>query len=189
MIFLPLSVNFSNIFFHLTKTSDAITYPKKILLLLYCHCQLNSAFPLFSSPSIIYLYSMYVNVAFPLRIAPLTYKVPAGAPASLVGRIVRAPLMGRSIYGLVMSTCSETEMPEMTIKKEIREIQAFYQSVMSSQAIAFIQWLADYYLTPVGTALRSCFFEKIAAIVTKKAEDQAEGTLSPEVLRPVTIQC
>ncbi len=129
---------------------------------------------------------MYVNVAFPLRISPLTYKAPAGAPVDLIGRIVRAPLMGRSIYGLVMSTC---EGAEMKIKKEIRDIQAIYQSVMSPQTIAFIQWLADYYISPVGTALRSTFFEEITAIVTKKAEEQAEATIRPESFRPVTIHC
>ncbi|MGO9015085.1 MAG: primosomal protein N' [Dissulfurispiraceae bacterium] len=113
---------------------------------------------------------MYVNVVFPLKIPPLTYKAPYGAPADLRGRIVRAPLMGRSIRGLVMST---SEKPEMLIKKDIREIQEIYQNVMSTSGIAFLQWLADYYLTPVGTALRSSFFEEIASIVTQGTEEQA----------------
>ena len=124
---------------------------------------------------------MYVNVVFPLKIPPLTYKAPDGAPPDLRGRIVRAPLMGRNILGLVMSTC---EKPEMLIKKDIREIREIYQNVMSSSAIAFLQWLADYYLTPVGTALRSSFFEEIASIVTKGTEDQAAagGPGNPPVI-------
>ncbi|MGO9105253.1 MAG: primosomal protein N' [Dissulfurispiraceae bacterium] len=109
-------------------------------------------------------------MVFPLKIPPLTYKAPYGAPADLRGRIVRAPLMGRSIRGLVMST---SEKPEMLIKKDIREIQEIYQNVMSTSGIAFLQWLADYYLTPVGTALRSSFFEEIASIVTQGTEEQA----------------
>ena len=124
---------------------------------------------------------MYVNVAFPLKIPPLTYKAPDGTQADLTGRIVRAPLMGRSILGLVMSTC---EKPEIPIKKEIREIQKIYQSVMSTSAISFLQWLADYYLTPVGTALRSSFFEEIASIATQGAEAQvtAGGQGKPAVI-------
>ncbi len=126
---------------------------------------------------------MYVNVAFPLKIPPLTYKAPDGAPADLTGRIVRAPLMGRNILGLVMSTC---EKPEMAIKKDIREVREIYQNVMSTSAIAFLQWLADYYLTPVGTALRSSFFEEIASIVTKGTEDQA-AAVGPG--KPVIVPC
>src|SRR5208337_613551 len=124
---------------------------------------------------------MYVNVAFPLKLPPLTYKAPDGAPSDLIGRIVRAPLMGRNICGLVMSTC---EKPEMLINKDIREIQAIYQSVMSTSAIAFLQWLADYYLTPVGIALRSSFFEGIASIVTQGTEEQpaAGGPAKPAII-------
>lgn len=105
---------------------------------------------------------MYVNVAFPLRIAPLTYKVPDGAPTDMVGRIVRAPLAGRSIPGLVMTTVGE---PESRISKKIREVQGIYQPVFSAYSVAFLQWLADYYLAPVGMALRSSFFEEISGIV------------------------
>src|SRR5208283_1946595 len=126
---------------------------------------------------------MYVNVAFPLKIPPLTYKAPYGAPADLRGRIVRAPLMGRSIRGLVMST---SEKPEMLIKKDIRDIQEIYQNVMSTRAIAFLQWLADYYLTPAGTALRSSFFEEIASIVTQGTAEQAAAG-GPE--KPAIIPC
>ncbi|HXW69483.1 MAG TPA: hypothetical protein VEJ88_07715, partial [Dissulfurispiraceae bacterium] len=113
---------------------------------------------------------MYVNVAFPLKLPLLTYKTPEGPPVEVIGRIVRAPLMGRSILGLVMSTC---EKPEDVIKDDIREIQEIYQKVVPPSAIAFLQWLADYYLTPVGLALRSSFFEEIASIVTQGTEDQA----------------
>src|SRR5208337_2963409 len=107
---------------------------------------------------------MYVNVVFPLRMSLLTYKVPDGAPPDLEGRIVKAPVMRRSIYGLAISTCEE---PELSIKREIREIQAIYQNVMSARGILFLKWLADYYLAPIGTALRSSFFEEIVSIVTQ----------------------
>src|SRR5208283_4647247 len=126
---------------------------------------------------------MYVNVAFPLKIPPLTYKAPDDAPVDLIGRIVLAPLMGRNIRGLVMSTC---ENPEMLIKKDIREVQKIYRSVMSTSALAFLQWLADYYLTPVGIALRSSFFEEIASIVTQGAEEQPAAG-GPE--KPAIILC
>ncbi len=124
---------------------------------------------------------MYVNVAFPLKIPPLTYKAPDGAPADLRGRIVRAPLMGRNILGLVMSTC---EKPEVLIKKNIRELREIYRNVMSAGAIAFLQWLSDYYLTPVGTALRSSFFEEISSIVTQGTEEPAAGGREGPALIP-----
>jgi primosomal protein N' (replication factor Y) len=127
---------------------------------------------------------MYVNVAFPLRMPPLTYKVPSGAPYDMCGRIVKAPLMGRSIFGLVMSSCEE---PDMLIKKEIREVQKIYRIVMSARAIAFLQWLADYYLTPVGIALRCSFFEEIAAHATKGAE--VTGDMENESVKHATILC
>src|SRR5208283_1904030 len=126
---------------------------------------------------------MYVNVAFPLKIPPLTYKAPDGAPADLIGRIVRAPLMGRNIRGLVMST---SDKPEALIKKDIREIREIYQNVMSTSAIAFLQWLADYYLTPVGIALRSSFFELIASIVAQGIEVQAASVLQG---KPAVTPC
>ncbi len=133
---------------------------------------------------------MYVNVAFPLKIPPLTYKTPDGAPADLRGRIVRAPLMGRNISGLVVSTCEE---PEMLIKKDIRMVREIYQNVMSASAVAFLQWLADYYLTPVGLALRSSFFEEIASIVTnaKGTRDRGLGTSgqSPESCYQSPVPC
>lgn len=107
---------------------------------------------------------MYVNVAFPLRMKPLTYKLPEGSPADMAGRIVRAPLMGKSIAGLVMGAVEE---PEMKIRKKVKEIHCIYQCIFSATALAFLQWLADYYLSPVGTALRSSFFDDIAADVVR----------------------
>ncbi|MBF0559054.1 MAG: primosomal protein N' [Nitrospirae bacterium] len=107
-------------------------------------------------------------MAFPLKMPLLTYELPSGAPSDMTGRIVRAPLIGRSIAGLVVNTCNE---PEVTLKKNIKAVQNIYKRVMSSSAIAFHQWLADYYLSPVGNALRSGFFDEIAAHVIRGPED------------------
>ncbi len=101
----------------------------------------------------------------------------------MAGRIVLAPLMGRNIRGLVMSTC---DIPEVLIKKDIREIREIYKRVMSASAIAFLQWLADYYLAPVGTALRSSFFEVMASIVAKGVEEQSTAVLPG---KPALIPC
>ena len=122
---------------------------------------------------------MYVNVAFPLKMPVLTYRAPDSAPPDMAGRIVQAPLMGRNIYGLVMSICGE---PEMQIKKKIMEVRNIYQCVMSAPAISFLQWLADYYLTPVGTALRSSFFEEIAAALTKGPESEGPHSRKSGIL-------
>lgn len=84
------------------------------------------------------------------------------------GRIVQAPLIGRSVAGLVMSTSGE---PEAALKKSIKEVREIHRCVMSGSTITFQQWLADYYLCPVGTALRSGFFEELAACAIKGSED------------------
>jgi len=118
---------------------------------------------------------MYVNVAFPLKVPLLTYILPSGAPEDMRGRIVRAPLGGRSLAGLVMSTSTE---PEAKLKKNMREVQEIYQHVMTASAIAFQRWLADYYLSTVGTALRSSFFEEISDCVIKEIEAGKMGASS-----------
>lgn len=88
------------------------------------------------------------------------------------GRIVHAPLIGRSVAGLVISTSDE---PEAALKKRIKEVREIYRCVMSDSAINFLQWLADYYLCPVGTALRSGFFEELAACAIKGSEKDGAG--------------
>ncbi|MCL5061775.1 MAG: primosomal protein N' [Nitrospiraceae bacterium] len=126
---------------------------------------------------------MYADVVFPLKLSPLTYKVPEDAPHDLKGRIVKTPLMGRSHYGLVVSVANESEIRD---KKNIKEIQSIHQHFASDSNISFLKWLAEYYLTPMGIALKSSFFEE--AVVTLSDEgsrgqaDKGSSNLNPRTL-------
>ncbi len=100
---------------------------------------------------------MYADVVFPLKLPPLTYKVPEDAPHDLKGRIINAPLMGRNHYGLVVSVTNESQLEK---KKNIKEIQGIHHVFASESTLSFLRWLSDYYLAPMGIALKSSFFEE-----------------------------
>ncbi|MEW5744353.1 MAG: primosomal protein N' [Nitrospirota bacterium] len=106
------------------------------------------------------LKGMYVDVAFPLKLPPLTYKVSSDVPADLRGRLVTAPLMGKPAQGVIIGPAGEPDFPG---HKEIKEIGQISQRVVSEQMIAFLKWLSGYYLMPLGTALKSSFFEESVA--------------------------
>ncbi|MCL4491803.1 MAG: primosomal protein N' [Nitrospirae bacterium] len=107
---------------------------------------------------------MYVDVVFPLKIPPLTYRIPADMPRDLKGRIVKAPLMGRSSYGLIVDVFNKADGP---FKKGMKEIQSVHQQCASGTDLQFLKWLSHYYTTPMGIALKSCFFEEIVAALKK----------------------
>lgn len=110
---------------------------------------------------------MYADVVFPLKLPPLTYKVPANAPYDLKGKIVKAPLMGKSRYGLVVSV---TDSPNIGNGKNIREVESVHQRFASESTLSFLKWLSDYYLTPMGTALNSSFFEETIKTVVSNQQ-------------------
>src|SRR5512147_2892595 len=109
---------------------------------------------------------MFVDVIFPLRLSPLTYKVPADVvidPSDLKGRIVRAPLMNRRHFGVVVDV-RETADPST---RGIKEILSVHDAFASGTFLQFLKWLAEYYLTPMGLALKSSFFNEAVADMTE----------------------
>lgn len=122
---------------------------------------------------------MYADVVFPLKLPPLTYKVPEDAPHDLKGRIIKAPLMAKSHYGLVVSVTNESWLEK---KKNIKEIQTIHQHFASESTLSFLKWLSDYYLTPLGIALKSSFFEEaVNACVMRQCVESRAST--PDVQR------
>lgn len=103
---------------------------------------------------------MYADVVFPLKLPPLTYKVPPGMPPDLKGRIVQAPLRGRAAYGLVVGVYGEEEN---TVRRELKELRNVHRVFANEQAVQFLKWLSSYYITPIGLALKSSFFEEALA--------------------------
>ncbi|GER94260.1 primosomal protein N' [hot springs metagenome] len=107
---------------------------------------------------------MYADVVFPFKLSPLTYKVPEDAPDNLKGRIVKAPLMGKGHYGLIVSARNESLLEK---KKNIKMIQEIHHHFASESTLSFMKWLSDYYLSPMGIALKSIFFEEAVNICVK----------------------
>ena len=99
---------------------------------------------------------MYADVAFPIKLPPLTYKLPVVAPPDMEGRIVKALLMGKSRYGLIVAV---TDNPDFK-GKDIKAVQDIRHHFVSGNGIKFLKWISDYYLAPIGIALKSGFFEE-----------------------------
>jgi primosomal protein N' (replication factor Y) len=97
---------------------------------------------------------MFVDVAFPLNLSPLTYRLTEKGVVELKGRIVRAPVKGRDLYGLILNEVSSKEL------KDVKEIRSIHETFVSRSYISLIEWLSDYYLNPLGNVLRSLFFEE-----------------------------
>ncbi|TAN42564.1 MAG: primosomal protein N' [Nitrospirae bacterium] len=104
---------------------------------------------------------MYADIAFPLKLHSLTYKIPEGASTDIEGRIVKASIGGRPALGLVVSVSAEPPVA----KKKFREIEEVYGRFGSKAALPLILWLADYHVSTIGMALKTCFFEEAAALM------------------------
>jgi primosomal protein N' (replication factor Y) (superfamily II helicase) len=127
---------------------------------------------------------MYADVIFPLRLAPLTYKVPEGYGPDIRGRIVRAPLQSRHCHGLVLEI---REKPDSGITvsapARIKEIVSVRDNFASANHLQFLIWLSQYYLTPVGMALKSSFFEE--AVMVPKGNEENELPQTPDAEGPI----
>lgn len=125
---------------------------------------------------------MFCNVIFPLKLKAFTYKIPINAPQDLVGRVVRAPLLNRELYGIVWEI---KEIDEDIANKlgTIKEITTIHEHLGSSSIISLLRWLSDYYLNSAGVALSACFFKEAVntfrkpfSITTKTSSIQSEQT-------------
>ncbi|HMK56154.1 MAG TPA: primosomal protein N' [Dissulfurispiraceae bacterium] len=108
---------------------------------------------------------MFADVIFPLKLAALTYKLPDDtcAPAAdLKGRIVKAPLARQVCFGIIADI---RENPGFE-GQEIREITSIHEPYASPSFLNFLMWMAEYYLVPVGLALKSSFFDEAVAEYT-----------------------
>lgn len=103
---------------------------------------------------------MFVDVAFPLKLLPLTYKL-SDEMTDFKGRIIQAPFRGRDLYGLILNESSRLE------HKDIKEIKSIHEPFVSMSYLSLIKWLSDYYLNPVGNVLRSLFFEDTVTVLLK----------------------
>ena len=109
---------------------------------------------------------MFAEVIFPLKAKTFTYKIPSGAPDDLIGRIVKAPLMNRELYGIICDVKEDESRAGFDVRK-IKQISSFYGSLGSHFFIPLLRWLSDYYLNPAGVALATCFFKEAVSVICK----------------------
>ena len=95
-----------------------------------------------------------VNVAFPLQIdEAYTYKIPIEWGDIAMGCRVVAPLKNKSQVGFVVGRSSgdgkyRGRLKELKLK--VDDISAY-----SSNMLKFLQWLSDYYLSPMGLVMKA----------------------------------
>jgi len=98
---------------------------------------------------------MYAEVVFPFPFRnSFTYRVPGELEDSVQAGIrVVAPFGKRILTGFVISTPETCELPDKI--KEIRDVLDKYP-IFDENSLKFYQWIADYYLSSLGEALRNC---------------------------------
>jgi primosomal protein N' (replication factor Y) len=100
---------------------------------------------------------MYVDVAFPNNMPPLTYKLHKDAPYDLIGRLVKAPLRQGDSFGVILNVKSSHDVCET---KKIKELSHVYGPFVSDKYFSLLKWLSDYYLNPFGNVLKNIPFEE-----------------------------
>jgi primosomal protein N' (replication factor Y) len=107
---------------------------------------------------------MYADVIFPIKLTPLTYKIPDGLGADIKGCIVTAPLMNKNRFGLVVNVNNELDFGMIgAAQNRIKKIVSVHDRFATENNLRFLQWISDYYLAPAGVVLKSSFFEEAAA--------------------------
>jgi primosomal protein N' (replication factor Y) len=100
---------------------------------------------------------LYAEVAIALPVEKtLHYAIPAQQRAILeVGKRVLVPLGKRRVTGYVLKTCSSLP-PEVTDKDIKAIIDCLDEAPLFDAAmLGFLRWVADYYLAPLGQAIKS----------------------------------
>lgn len=105
---------------------------------------------------------MFADVILPLRLRALTYKIPEGIDTRLIGHIVKVPLKGKELFGLVINIT-----PTSQSKGQIKELIEVYDCCYNERFIEFINWMASYYISSHGMALKSTVFDYIVEAFTK----------------------
>jgi primosomal protein N' (replication factor Y) len=110
----------------------------------------------------------YVDVLFPLALqAPLTYQVAEGVLVK-EGMFVRASLGKKSLIGVVWGI--KKEKPEGI--KNIKAVQDVLDvPPLQNSLRAFISWLADYTLSPIGAVLKLSLVSE--EMITKELKEPA----------------
>lgn len=104
---------------------------------------------------------MYAEVAFPISsYRTFTYRIPAELSLqSRVGMRVRAPLGKRTAQGIIVS-----KKKQARYRGPIKPIHSLVddQPVLDSYLWRLIEWVSQYYLTPIGQAARAALPSRLS---------------------------
>ena len=135
-----------------------------------------------------------VAVAVP-RLPPLTYKVPSSLENLQIGDVVAVPMGSRSEKGYVVGRPETTDVPEKKLKNVSRRLSD--RPVFDPDQLAFFQWIASYYLQPLGQVIQTAIPSDVSAKLirglvatdlgidklTAHDVDESEGMVLREVIR------
>lgn len=116
---------------------------------------------------------MYADVILPLQIGPLTYKIDSPVNnEDIIGAIVLVPFRNKLRYGLVVSVSGDNQSG-----KETRELKSIGPIFCDKGFISFIHWVAEYYVSYPGIALKCCPFDEAVALIKRSGKPR----IGPEV--------
>lgn len=124
---------------------------------------------------------MPLEIAFPFRAGPsLSYDAPKGADAAtLLGCRVVVPLGSKKEIGVVVGLEAARTPGLKTIEKVIDAQPAYLPPILS-----LVRWTADYYISPLGPALRAAVPGEVQSKIYRKikfllpSDTPAPGELS-----------
>ncbi|MCX8031530.1 MAG: primosomal protein N' [Thermodesulfovibrionales bacterium] len=115
---------------------------------------------------------MFAQVAFPLNLKSLTYRLPEGTSDNLIGRVVKAPLGNKILYGVICYISETPYLNEEVIDtpintSKIKEIISIHDYCMPLNTLNFLKWLSSYYISSFGLSISTYPLEDILEIIEK----------------------
>ena len=125
----------------------------------------------------------------------MTYKVPASLEDLKIGDVVAVPMGSRTEKGYVVGRPDTTDVPEKKLKNVSRRLSD--RPVFDPDQLAFFQWIANYYLQPLGQVIQTAIPSDVSAKLirglvatdlgidklTVHDVDESEGMVLREVIR------
>lgn len=101
-----------------------------------------------------------VNVLVAAKISkPLAYKIGSLTPAPTEGDLVRVPLAGRTVTGIVASETAENPKPTLKLKSITEALPPEFS--ISNELLSLLNWCQRYYHTPIGLVVSAALPKSI----------------------------
>ncbi len=108
---------------------------------------------------------IFVDVLFPLKLGPLTYKCDTPLSHDIKpGMVVSAPLKKSLAKGIVIGESSDIPAGDI---KEIKEIYD-RQPLLSINMLKLLKWMSEYYIAEEGLVLKSMLSKEVFKSVKKR---------------------